>query len=138
MREALSWMLRADGTLWALNDTAADHEVALGPLLAGTAAPAGVREFRRVGVAIAIDSATNDRIRFDASAPAPPFQPAHSHAGALGFELDVGGVPCLVDGGCSGYDGDPWRPHLRSTAAHRAPSLNSATKLTKPPKTGCG
>jgi uncharacterized heparinase superfamily protein len=131
MEAALPWMLRADGTLWLLNDAAQDHGVALGPLLGATparatvAAPAplaGVRHFAAAGAVVAADG--GDRLRMDVGAPAPAHQPAHAHAGALGFELDLDGVPCIVDRGCSGYDGDPWRAYFRGTAAHNTVMLD--------------
>jgi uncharacterized heparinase superfamily protein len=119
MTDALPWMLRVDGSLWALNDTAQDLGVTVPPLVArASGAPEGVRHFDGAGTSVLVDSANGDRLRIDRGAPAPAHQPAHSHAGALALEWDVGGVPCLVDRGCSGYDGDPWRAWLRSTAAH--------------------
>jgi len=119
MTDALPWMLRADGSLWALNDTAQDLGVALGPLVArATSAADGGRHFDDALATVLVDGATGDRLRIDRGGPAPAHQPAHAHAGALAVEWDVGGVPCLVDRGVSGYDGDPWRAWLRSTAAH--------------------
>ncbi len=125
MAAALPWLQRADGTLWMLNDTAQDHDVDLAPLLARAASagpPHGVRYF--ADARLLVEVAGGDRLRVDLGAPAPAHQPGHAHAGALGFELDVAGIPCIVDGGCSGYDGDPWRPYLRGTAAHNTVAID--------------
>lgn len=118
MAAALPWMRRGDGALWLRNDAAQDHGVDLAPLLAAAPAAAGVRHFADAGAVVAVDPASGDRVRVDLGAPSPPHQPAHAHAGALGFELDLAGVPLVCDRGCSGYDGDPWRPYLRGSAAH--------------------
>ncbi len=121
MADALPWMQRGDGSLWQLNDTATDHGVDLAPLLtrAGTSESpsSGVRFFGDARAFVLIDP-DGDRLRVDLGAPAPPHQPGHAHAGALGFEMDIAGVPFIRDSGCSGYDGDPWRDYLRGTAAH--------------------
>ena len=119
MLAALPWMQRPDGTLWHLNDTADDHGVDLERLLALRRAPIpdGVRHFDAAHAVVLIDPC-GDRLRLDLGAPAPAHQPGHAHAGALGFEYDVAGVPFIADGGCSGYDGDPWREYLRGTSAH--------------------
>jgi uncharacterized heparinase superfamily protein len=118
MRDAMPWMRRGDGSLWTLNDAAQDLGVDLAALSGAAAPPAGLRHFDAAAITVLIDAATGDRLRIDRGGPAPAHQPAHAHAGALGFEWDVAGIPCLVDRGCSGYDGDPWREHLRGTAAH--------------------
>ncbi len=118
MRDAMPWMRRGDGSLWTLNDAAQDLGVDLAALSGAAAPPAGLRHFDAAAITVLIDAATGDRLRIDRGGPAPAPQPAHAHAGALGFEWDVAGIPCLVDRGCSGYDGDPWREHLRGTAAH--------------------
>ena len=131
MADALPWMQRADGSLWQLNDTAGDHGVDLTSLLThaeqSPRAVPGLRYFEEAQVAVVVDP-RGDRLRVDLGAPAPEHQPGHAHAGALGFELDVGGVPCIVDRGCSGYDGDPWRDYLRSTAAHNTISVDGKSQ----------
>lgn len=124
MEQALPWMLRADGSLWQLNDTAGDHGVDLAPLLnRADRGIEGVRHFQDARTAVLADR-DGDRLRLDLGAPAPAHQPGHAHAGSLGFELDLGGVPCVVDRGVSGYDGDPWRAHLRGSAAHSTVSVD--------------
>lgn len=126
MADALRWMRRADGSLWLLNDSAQDHGVDLAVPLARApeASPVrGVRHFRNAAVVVVAGDG-GDHLRIDLGAPAPAHQPAHAHAGALALEVDVAGVPCVVDSGCSGYDGDPWRPYLRGTSAHNTVVLD--------------
>lgn len=118
MREALRWMLRANGELWQLNDSALDLGVHLPPLLPpGAGLIDGHRWFRDAETVVLADH-QGDRLRLDLGGPAPAHQPGHAHAGALGFELDIEGLPLVIDGGVAGYDGDPWRPWLRGTASH--------------------
>ena len=46
------------------------------------------------------------------------YQPGHSHADALNFELHIDGKPFLVDTGISTYNKNTRRQYERSTAAH--------------------
>ena len=46
------------------------------------------------------------------------YQPGHSHADALTFELRIDGKPFIVDTGISTYEKNERRQHERSTAAH--------------------
>lgn len=132
MAEATPWLRRVDGTLCLLNDTAGDHGVdvdgALGLahrlVCASSAGPEGVRAFRDARLVVAVDGRAGDRLMIDVGAPAPPHQPGHAHAGALGIELDLGGLPVVVDPGCSGYDGDPFRSYFRGTAAHNTVAID--------------
>jgi uncharacterized heparinase superfamily protein len=48
----------------------------------------------------------------------PDYQPGHSHADMLSFELCVNGRPIAVDSGTYDYEKSPLRNYLRSTAAH--------------------
>jgi uncharacterized heparinase superfamily protein len=59
-----------------------------------------------------------EMLLIDAGAPAPSYQPGHSHCGLLGFELAVAGRPVIVDSGVYDYEATPLRQLLRSTAAH--------------------
>ena len=125
MADSLGWLRHPDGRLRLINDAAGDHGVDLDRLVTATApsnspvAPAdGLWWAPTARFAAVCDAALGDALCVDLGEPAPPYQPAHAHAGALAFELDVGGVPLVADVGCSGYDGDPWRPYQRSTAAH--------------------
>ena len=44
--------------------------------------------------------------------------PAHSHADLGSFEVQVGGMPLIVDAGISGYEPGPMRDYERGAAAH--------------------
>ena len=46
------------------------------------------------------------------------YQPGHSHADALTYELRIDGGPVVVDTGISTYDKTPRRQYERSTSAH--------------------
>lgn len=46
------------------------------------------------------------------------YQPGHSHADTLTFELRIDGKPFIVDTGISTYEKNERRQHERSTAAH--------------------
>ena len=50
--------------------------------------------------------------------PSPAFQPGHSHADMLSFELSVGGRRIIVDSGAHGYAESDLRAYCRSTGAH--------------------
>jgi hypothetical protein len=54
----------------------------------------------------------------DCGAPSPPYNPAHSHAGALSYELSVDGTRAVVDTGVGGYSEGEMRDYCRSTRAH--------------------
>jgi hypothetical protein len=58
------------------------------------------------------------RLVVDCGPIGPRHQPAHGHCDALSFELDIDGVPVVVDSGVHGYAGDPFREYSRSTRAH--------------------
>ncbi len=46
------------------------------------------------------------------------YQPGHTHADVLNYELHIGGIPFIVDTGISTYDKTPRRQAERSTKAH--------------------
>jgi uncharacterized heparinase superfamily protein len=64
------------------------------------------------------DSRRGDRFVIDCGEPGPRYQPGHSHCDLLSYELDLRGVPVVVDAGVSGYEGDKLREYVRSTRAH--------------------
>lgn len=51
------------------------------------------------------------------------YQPAHSHADSLNYELRIDGCPIVVDTGISTYDKTPRRQYERSTVAHNCVSV---------------
>jgi hypothetical protein len=132
MAEAVPWLQRSDGALFLLNDSANDHGVDTGRLLetAGhlvghqSSRPSGVRAFPDARLVAAAEPGVGDRLLVDLGGPGPPHQPGHSHAGALALDLDLAMLPFLVDPGCSGYDGDPFRPYFRGTRAHNTATID--------------
>lgn len=61
---------------------------------------------------------------FDRGGPAPDYQPGHSHAGSLAFELSWRGERILVNPGISTYERGPVRDWERSTEAHNTLRLD--------------
>jgi hypothetical protein len=64
-----------------------------------------------------------DRFVIDCGELGPDYQPGHAHCDLLSYELDLDGIPLVVDSGVSGYDGDPLREYMRSTRAHNTVSV---------------
>jgi uncharacterized heparinase superfamily protein len=60
----------------------------------------------------------DDYLIVDCGPIGPDDQPGHAHCDLLSFELSLAGRRLLVDAGVSGYDDDPARDYVRSTAAH--------------------
>lgn len=58
------------------------------------------------------------RLILDAAPPARPDLPYHAHADSLAIQLQVEGVPMIVDRGVGTYTAGPAREWWRSTAAH--------------------
>ena len=54
------------------------------------------------------------------------YQPGHSHADALNYELRIDGTPVVVDTGISTYNKNVRRQYERSTIAHNCVSPNGA------------
>jgi uncharacterized heparinase superfamily protein len=131
MAAAWTRLSRPDGRPWLFNDAAEDGapdaawlarlaELALGD----RGQPAGMPPRGRgswvlpeMGYA-GWEGADGGRIIVDCGVPGPRYQPGHAHCDALSFELDLGGLPVVVDSGTSGYEGDPLRAYARSTRAH--------------------
>lgn len=126
MVSALGALSRADGRLHLFNDCveragpsmesieSAAHRITgrPSPRLTGgwELADAGFFGYR--------DPAGDFSLAIDAGSPGPVYQPGHAHCGLLGFELDLGPEPLVVDSGVKGYDGDDLRGFVRSTRAH--------------------
>lgn len=62
--------------------------------------------------------AGDDYLIVDCGPVGPNDQPGHAHCDLLSFELSLAGRRLFVDAGVSGYDDDPARGYVRSTAAH--------------------
>lgn len=60
----------------------------------------------------------------DAGGIAATYQPGHSHADALNYELRICGKPFIIDTGISTYDKTPRRQYERSTAAHNTVTID--------------
>lgn len=67
-----------------------------------------------------------DYLIVDCGAIGPDYQPGHAHCDMLSFELSIDGERVIVDGGVSGYEGDPLRGFVRSTAAHNTVCVDGA------------
>ena len=52
------------------------------------------------------------------------YQPAHAHAGMLGYELSLSGHRVIVDSGVQDYGPSEWRKYSRSTAAHNTVEID--------------
>jgi hypothetical protein len=129
MVRAMGLLARPDGSLYLFNDAAN----ASGP------SPARVAELGRAVLGVVPDeprgafalpgtgyygwAGKGERLVIDCGEPGPAYQPGHAHCDLLSFELDLGGVPLVVDSGLSGYDGDPLRDYVRSTRAHNTVSI---------------
>lgn len=131
MAAVLPWLRRSDGSLFLLNDSSADHGVdldrleALAQRLFGPVEkPEGALFLRDAKLGAFVDPHLGFRLIMDVGSPAPAHQPGHAHAGALGFEIDSGELPLLIDPGSSGYDGDPFRSFFRGTRAHNTIAID--------------
>lgn len=126
MADAFGVLSRPDGTLHLFNDAAGGiapgrawlDALARSVLGDGVPVAAGTVALPETGYYGMVDTARGDRLLVDCGEPGPPYQPGHAHCDLLSFELDVAGVPLVVDAGVSGYDGDPFREYVRSTRAH--------------------
>jgi uncharacterized heparinase superfamily protein len=66
------------------------------------------------------------RLVIDCGPVGPDYQPGHAHCDTLSFELDVGGVPVIVDAGVHDYEDSEMRRYVRSTAAHNTLRVDGA------------
>ncbi len=125
MTDAIEGMWRSDGSLWQLNDSNQDYDVAPPERAGGTEGgeTLSLKHCAQAHVVVA-RGPQRDALRIDLGEPAPAHQPGHAHAGALGFEFDLRGVPLFVDCGVSGYDGDALRSTLRGTGCHNTVRIN--------------
>jgi hypothetical protein len=130
MTSALAVLTRSDGRLHLFGDSAAGMAPPVATVarraevLLGARVPArrGLQELGRGGF-VAYTGERGDRIVITAGEPSPPEQPAHSHADLLSFELELTGRPWIVDSGVSGYEDDPARAYVRSTAGHNTVAI---------------
>jgi len=59
-----------------------------------------------------------ESLLIDCGPGGPDYQPGHTHADTLGYELCLDGRRIVVDSGTYDYENTPLRHYLRSTAAH--------------------
>ena len=57
--------------------------------------------------------------------PMPSYQPGHSHADMLSYELSLNGRRIIVDSGVHGYAESPLRDYCRSTRAHNSVQMDA-------------
>ena len=65
-----------------------------------------------------------DWLLFDAAPSGPDESGAHQHADLLGFELMIGAIPVVVDGGAGHYGEGPMREALRSANEHTVAQID--------------
>ncbi|SUS08806.1 conserved hypothetical protein [uncultured Defluviicoccus sp.] len=125
----LDGIIHPDGDIPLFNDSAfgiAPHPRALKTYAAAILWEGGVgmADERSLRVSAFADSGYfvcrhgQDHLIVDCGAIGPDYQPGHAHCDLLSFELSLNGERAIVDSGVSGYDGDPLRAFVRSTAAH--------------------
>ncbi|HXE57617.1 MAG TPA: alginate lyase family protein [Gemmatimonadales bacterium] len=131
MAAALAVLSREDGRLHLFND-AADGIAPPRARLLGlaeqvlgnrVAEPRGAVSLPDAGYYGYVGGPGGDRFLIDCGEPGPAYQPGHAHCDLLSYELDLAGVPVVVDSGVSGYEGDPLREYVRSTRAHNTATL---------------
>lgn len=126
MVDAAALLHRADGTLHLFQDSADDGGPSLARIthlarvvLGHQSEPVdGCFALARGGYYGFVDAKHGDRFVIDCGEPGPWYQPGHAHCSLLSFELDMWGMPLVVDSGLSGYEADPLREYFRSTRAH--------------------
>jgi uncharacterized heparinase superfamily protein len=134
MTQAFGVLCRPDGTLHLFNDATHGEAPsraeldALARRVLGEGVPiaGGALELPATGYFGWASADGGTRLLADCGIPGPAYQPGHAHCDLLGFELDLGGRPVVVDTGVSGYEGDPFRAYARSTRAHSTVQVGDA------------
>ena len=133
----LDGIIHPDGDIPLFNDSAfgiAPHPHTLKTYAAAILGEGGVgtAEERPLRVSAFADSGYfvcrhgQDHSIVDCGAIGPDYQPGHAHCDLLSFELSLNGERVIVDSGVSGYDGDPLRGFVRSTAVHNTIQVDGA------------
>jgi uncharacterized heparinase superfamily protein len=126
MAQALELLSRSDGSLHLFNDSAQNSassiayskSIATRVLSSPSSRPLGAWALPVTGYfGFRTPEAGIDLI-VDCGPPGAAYQPGHAHCDLLSFELDVAGIPFVVDSGVHGYEGDQFREYVRSTRAH--------------------
>ena len=66
----------------------------------------------------------NYELVFDIGEVGPTYQPGHTHADTLSFELHINNRPIIIDTGTSTYEVNDIRFYERSTRAHNTVTIN--------------
>lgn len=96
----------------------------LGPDACPARPDGGVRLIDKPATGYFGHSGDGDFLLMDCGAVGPDDQPGHGHCDTLSFELSVDGRRLIVDSGVSGYEADPLRRYVRSTAAHNTVAVD--------------
>ncbi len=143
MTRYLTQILRPDGQVPMLKDTAQDAHLPPSVLLSGinawlgaSAAPTWysallgltaktdgtaqpqVPQLHLPAVGHTVLQSAQDWLIVDHGAPCPSYLPAHAQADVLTFEYFVSGAPIVTDSGIYEYTAGDWRNYFRATAAH--------------------
>ncbi|HEX6790320.1 MAG TPA: alginate lyase family protein, partial [Candidatus Krumholzibacteria bacterium] len=88
------------------------------------------RRFREAGIDVARDEHSH-LVFTHGPQHDRPFSQGHLHADAGSFELELAGVPLIVDPGSYLYDGPPGlRAHMRSARAHNSVIVDGVEPMT--------
>jgi hypothetical protein len=88
---------------------------------------AAPRALRRTGYYVFPGDA-GDQLVLDGDAPAPG-----GHASTFGYELSVGGLRMVVDGGAGEEEGGPWAEHFCGPRAHNVVVVRGERSASDPP-----
>ena len=75
-------------------------------------------------MAVIADKCRDLKVMYDAGNIGPSYQPGHSHAQSLSFELSYKGKKVFVNSGISEYENSKIRSFQRSTASHNTIEIN--------------
>ena len=130
MAGALQSISRADKTVYAFNDSThapvrflTDYEKLAKEIGAEPPMAEGAWSLPSAGL-FGCRYADGSAVAVDFGAPAPRHNLAHAHCGVGTFEMEIAGVPIIVDPGTSGYEGDPLRDFARSSRAHNTITID--------------
>lgn len=91
--------------------------------------PAACPAFQDSGFYVLSGDDESSRMILKAGLPGPPYQLAHAHCDAAGYELSIGGKRILVDSGVHGYAESPLRAYCRGARAHNIAVVNGVEPM---------
>lgn len=135
MTDFLQAIRHPDGEMPLFGDSVFHQAPATDSLLSLARAllPAAVSSPSRAATGQAMDASgiyvLGDRDKGDCmivktAPPMPPYQPGHSHADMLSFEVSLEGLRFIVDSGVHGYAESALREYCRSTRAHNTVQMD--------------